>query len=95
MSAMNFAWRLPLMKPKIFQVSNDLPMCHTWQIHKDFMEKYSRTVTASKSALRHNYQDLMGDYFPAASKAQAEKQRQIAIFVSEQDKAEIFLTYLL
>ena len=68
----------------ILQVGNDLPAFHIWQIHKSFPEN-----PTSKSTLWHNYQVLTGYHSPAASKAQAEKQRQIAILVSEQDEEEI------
>ena len=99
MSTMNFAWRFPLNGnfdetrnlPTILQVSNDLPTFHKREMHKDFIKKYSRTVTTSKSTLRNIYQNLTGGSSTAASKAQPEKQKQIAMFVSEQDEPDVLL----
>lgn len=64
---------------------NDLPAFHTWQIHKDFPEKSNVKINT------YNYQVLAGCHSPAASKAQAEKQTQIAILVPEQDEEEFLL----
>ena len=58
---------------------------------QDFIKKYSRTIAASKLVLRNIYQDLTGDFSAAASKTQPEKQKQIALFVSEQDEPDILL----
>ena len=41
--------------------------------------------------LRNIYRDLTGDSSAAASKTQAEKQKEIALFVSEQDEPDILL----
>ena len=68
-----------------------MPTFHTRQIQKDFIKKYSRTIAASKLVLRNIYQDLTEDSSAAASKTQAEKQKEIALFVSEQDEPDILL----
>ena len=60
-------------------------------MQKDFIKKYSRTIAASKLVLRNIYRDLTGDSSAAASKTQAEKQKEIALFVSEQDEPDILL----
>ena len=83
MATMEFARRLPWNGDfdetrnlrTILQVSNNLPTFHTRQMRKDFIEKYSRTLTASKSTLRNIYQDLTGDSSAAASKDQADKKK--------------------
>ena len=61
MSMMNFAWchslnydcDEPRTSHAIFRMSNDLPTFHTRQMHKHFIERCSRTVTASEATLQH------------------------------------------
>ena len=48
-------------------------------------------MAALKLTLRNIYQDLMGDGSIAASKTQTEKQKQITMFVFEQDEPDILL----
>ena len=97
----NFAWKLPENETvndyesshakAIHTVTQQLPAFHSWEMHKDFIDKYRNATTASPSVLHFLYQDLAGDCSAPETANQSKKQDEICKFLMDVDEPKPLL----
>ena len=97
LGTLSFVWKVPEEVDEtknarvMLQMTEEIAKHSTREMRRDFIEKYQRFATASKSLLRSIYHDLTEDSSSAPTLAQKEVDERVAKAVLMLEDPEILL----